>query len=525
MKAYMHAVLMLLLLTTACDKRSSSGSVPTSFTGETPPETASPGDTWVNPTDGSVLVYVPVGTFEMGSSDSDACPDERPPHAVYVDAFWIGKYPITIEQFARFVSSTGYKTDGQRQTPSYEWRSGDGRPDNPVGGVSWNDAAAYCQWAGVRLPTEAEWEKAARGTDRRTYPWGNTRDERKFMTQSQRNIGPRSIAAPQVQVFPVTAFDKEGAASPYGVFCMASHYRNWCLDYYDEGLYGRRHGKSVRNPVAPNETGQGVLVHEVVVGQRVLRGGFGVRSSSRTYWTQNQAYWENGFRVALGYGVGAPAVDQRETILQLSDRVALHDYFVPVALRSNGKIILEPTIRTPAGVQYRKMGEVTDWATLTVKAQEAVAIGEYRKALDLIRKAEEPPEPTGLVHYVHGDTYYFMALLYLLQKNQFTIDDSRSVTFRVDSTGSDLLSAAMAEYAKAKETTGLRLELTVGENYVVPPVSVGHEHAIQQYRNSGDAGLRVDNRTEIGLLSAMISQLFGDDSLPMNRLRQLGIVK
>ncbi len=187
------------------------------------------------------MVGVPAGSFMMGSESGDL--DERPMRAVYLDAYQIDRYEITNAQYARFVEAGAH-------TPRY-WPGGrtpSGAADMPVVGVSWENAAAYCAWAGERLPSEAEWEKACRGTDGRTYPWGNQWEE------GRGNVG-RPFASPRPGVWdeawsfleatpgrptmpalrPV-GMDPSGA-SPYGVMDMVGNAAEWVADWYNWSDY------------------------------------------------------------------------------------------------------------------------------------------------------------------------------------------------------------------------------------------------------------------------------------------------
>ena len=203
------------------------------------------------------LCLVPAGEFSMGSARSDrsARDNERPQHQVHLDAFYIGRYPVTQAQYARFVQQMGhrvpfYETDW---TKPYSWDLGEktpppGRLDHPVVLVNWDDAVAFCRWAGLRLPSEAEWEKAARGTDGRIYPWGNTWDPALC----------NSHEGKKGETTPVGAYST-GGDSPYGCADMAGNAWEWCADRYDESYYASSPG---RNPPGP-EAGD----------TRVLRGG------------------------------------------------------------------------------------------------------------------------------------------------------------------------------------------------------------------------------------------------------------
>lgn len=163
------------------------------------------------------MVSILAGEFIMGSDRGI----ERPPHKVFVEAFEIDKFEVTNEQFARFVEETGYVTDAEKVGDSMTWQTyAEGKLNHPVVKVSWNDAVAFCKWAGKRLPTEAEWEKAARGTDGRIYPWGNEWAPVKANTKEGGYRGTTIVGS-----FP------EGA-SPYGVMDMAGNVAEWTSDWF-----------------------------------------------------------------------------------------------------------------------------------------------------------------------------------------------------------------------------------------------------------------------------------------------------
>jgi formylglycine-generating enzyme required for sulfatase activity len=167
-------------------------------------------------TAGVGMIAIPAGEFTMGSENKI----ERPPHAVFVDAFEIDQFEVTNEQFEKFVAETGYVTDAEKAGDT-SWRYyTTNKPNHPVVKVSWNDAKAFCEWAQKRLPTEAEWEKAARGTDGRTYPWGNDWDVNKANTKEAGYRGTTIVGS-----FP-------DGASPYGVMDMAGNVSEWTSDWF-----------------------------------------------------------------------------------------------------------------------------------------------------------------------------------------------------------------------------------------------------------------------------------------------------
>ena len=166
-----------------------------------------------------IMIEIPAGPFTMGSDTGEG--DEAPAHQVDLPAFEIDKFEVTNADFARFVEATGYQTDAEKEGRSKTWRkAAEGKDNHPVVYVSWNDAVAYCEWLGKRLPTEAEWEKAARGTDGRMYPWGNKWDPARA---NAKESGLRGTAV-------VGSFG--AGASPYGVEDMAGNVWEWTADWY-----------------------------------------------------------------------------------------------------------------------------------------------------------------------------------------------------------------------------------------------------------------------------------------------------
>jgi serine/threonine-protein kinase len=221
------------------------------------PAPLAPGTVERRGTDHAEMVYVPAGTFWMGSGedDQDAKGDERPRHQITLPAFWLDKTPVTNAQFARFIQATGYTAEG-------DWQNYDADKDtHPVVAVTWADAQAYCRWAQKRLPTEAEWEYAARGTDGRKYPWGNTWDK----SRANSNESGHKNATP-VGAYPT-------GASPFGLLDMAGNVREWTSTLYKPFPYVATDGREDPNASGP----------------RVIRGGSwsnypGFLRSAYRYW-------------------------------------------------------------------------------------------------------------------------------------------------------------------------------------------------------------------------------------------------
>ncbi len=255
------------------------------------------------------FLYVPAGPFKMGDNFGDGMPRERPVHTVDVDAFYIGKYEITNAEWTAFRDSPDYDDvslwPGHRALPKNQipyWTQaqnhGGGTPGTekyPVLGVNWDGAVAYCNWLSkitgkkYRLPTEAEWEKAARGTDQRRYPWGNTIDH------SYANyVGAQKFDTGMI----VGTFDggmhdglqTHNGASPYGAMDMAGNVMEWCSDWYSENYYSVSPAKNPKGPASG--------------AYKVLRGGtffeepFDLRTYARSAaWPSLQSHRMIGFRL------------------------------------------------------------------------------------------------------------------------------------------------------------------------------------------------------------------------------------
>ena len=219
-------------------------------------------------------VYIPAGYFEMGSAGNDlpADEDEQPLHRVYLDAYWFDRTEVTNQMYNLCISS-GACTPPART----EYYLNLQYANHPMRGVSWDQANAYCGWANRRLPTEAEWEKAARGSDGRIYPWGNSNPNHEVLNFDQQ-IGDST---------PVGAYP--GGVSPYGVMDMAGNVWEWVQDGYTLDFYFISPEK---NPLSISP-----------VNRRVLRGGNwdsnaeGVRAANR-FWAFPGRNDTDGFRCA-----------------------------------------------------------------------------------------------------------------------------------------------------------------------------------------------------------------------------------
>jgi len=238
--------------------------------------------------DGAPMMVIPEGEFLMGSNDGSA--NERPEHKVWLKSYAIDQYEVTISLYAKFLESAK-----SSPPPTWDDEAATIAGNRPVVGVTWQDAEAYCKWAGKRLPTEAEWEKAARGTDGRRFPWGHMQP---FVDIANYNRGVWVSEA--ITLVPVTSGlegmsvrhgTKEGGKSPYGLFHMAGNAAEWVADWYDRESYQQ---SPARNPTGPANG-----------DKRVIRGGswadvpMGIRTTVRISAEPEFQDRTVGFRCAM----------------------------------------------------------------------------------------------------------------------------------------------------------------------------------------------------------------------------------
>jgi len=302
------------------------------------------GQTWTSPVDGAILVCVPAGEFLMGAATDDyqAQGHEKPQHPVYLDAFWIDRTEVTNANFAKCMAAGAcqpkiYELSAETYTP---YAIHPDYQDFPALLYEAEVAAAYCQWTGRRLPTEAEWEKAARGTDGRAYPWGNELDCSKanyYACDTTSEAG--DLAAPgcgySAHCHTSRVDDYPAGASPYGVLNMAGNVWEWVADWYSPEYYANSPGS---NPTGPDE---GAF--------RVRRGG-GNRSLSQDLRVTARAsgsphhYFDGqmGFRCAMSAPVlPEPSIAQEPgQVTEGEDAFGIFYTYVPTTVPEKPDILV-----------------------------------------------------------------------------------------------------------------------------------------------------------------------------------------
>jgi formylglycine-generating enzyme required for sulfatase activity len=266
------------------------------------------GDVCVNPKDGAEMVWVPAGEFLMGSSDEELAllmplgpgatrsdkravektlrekfGHEKPQRKVFLDGYWIYKYEVTVGQYRKFCAATKAEMPS---APEWGWKN-----DHPMVMVNWQDAVDYSTWAGVSLPTEAQWEKAARGTDGRIAPWGDL-----WNPSLCANSVKTKLSGPQ----PVGSYPF--GASPYGAMDMLGNVWEWCADWYGPKYYGKA---PLKNPTGPPKEEMLKEYSSPSSGGRVHRGGawfvdykYVFRCATRSHYDPTIRDGGRGFRCA-----------------------------------------------------------------------------------------------------------------------------------------------------------------------------------------------------------------------------------
>lgn len=261
------------------------------------------------------MILIPAGEFTMGTPEgSDGLADEHPERRVFVGNFYLDRFEVTNDAYFEFVLATGHRIPENAKPSATLWTHGFPLPQiktHPVVNVSWEDAVAYCRWTGKRLPTEAEWEKAARGTDGRRYPWGNDWDFSKANSASfwaGRTIDFQSGAdweafwikgegariakekgvRGEILTMPVGSFPS--GLSPYGIYDLAGNAAEWVQDWYDPNYY---RSAPLNDPPGPV---RGAI--KAMRGGSWLKPAVSLRTTDRDWGLMDSRPSGTGFRCA-----------------------------------------------------------------------------------------------------------------------------------------------------------------------------------------------------------------------------------
>lgn len=234
------------------------------------------------------MVEIPAGEFILGSNNGGY--NEKPQHVSILDTYWIDRYEVTYQQYMEFVETVGHRLPGppSRYARKLEALRG---PNQPVTYVSWRDAVAYCEWKGKRLPTEREWEKAIRGSDGWTWPWGEGREG--FPANFDGEADGFEVTAP------VGTFSKD--RSMYGVYDGAGNVMEWVDDWYVEDTYRRTVKPDVVRP-KPTST------YKTMRGGGYMSQGTDLRITNRSFIVQGFRDEAIGFRCAKSTHVKEPTI-------------------------------------------------------------------------------------------------------------------------------------------------------------------------------------------------------------------------
>lgn len=306
------------------------------------------------------MVLVPGGPFLMGvdkevnvdtqkmtlrqrlryAVSREAFHDEGPAHMVILDPYYLDKYEVSNKLYGEFIKATGHPA------PAYWDDHKRNKPNQPVSGVNWHDAKAFCGWSNKRLPTEAEWEKAARGPEEYKYPWGNELDS------SKANFGRKNEFTADVDAYP-------NGKSPYGAYNMAGNVFEWVQDWYDPNYYKNK--KETVNPTGPKEgvflSATGTYVDRIATGKkRVIRGGSWYAPGESV--TNTHRFWNDPMNNSYGVGLGFRCARSVDDDSMLQARTFYMDALInmgaekyPQAMKS----IEQALSQDPTNAEYKEL--------------------------------------------------------------------------------------------------------------------------------------------------------------------------